>query len=328
MANKQQTGKVTIANIVSMVGVALLMVFTFIGYSFKSGGELGMDLLITVGIGGFTALMLWFLVRAKGAENNLDKWKVAEIITLVVYIAFTVYTSVWGGMMHFFVVNENKESIKSIANEDIQKIDQLFASYEEFETNAVARTKQGLSNATARNQKMTDSLKSFMTENAITAANYEYYVEQQQDYVVGSMFANTKSDYEDFKQNIMGVVNSWSVVRVPREAKNIEEYAKAYQQYFTEWSESATLPVIEFDQTLRKYTITEAKQVKTYTIDGGIESLKFRTAITEAEGFSILAIIVMIVINILILFNYIMAFRTRTIHVGKDTEVDGGRILM
>ena len=54
---------------------------------------------------------------------------------------------------------------------------------------------------------------------------------------------------------------------------------------------------------------------------------QFKQAITKADGFSIVAIVVAILIHTLILFNYIMAYRTRTIRVGKDTEEDGGRIL-
>ena len=105
MAKKQQAGRITIANIIAIVGIVLLLVFSFLGRSYMSGGELGFDIVIAVAITGFTAFLLWFLIKAKGAENNIDKWKKAELAALVVYIIFAIPASLFGGIMHFFVVN-------------------------------------------------------------------------------------------------------------------------------------------------------------------------------------------------------------------------------
>ena len=105
MEKKQDSSRITIANIVAMVGIVLLLVFSFIGHSYLSGGELGWDVMISVGITAFTAFLLWFLIKAKGAENQLDKWKIIEYVTLGVYILFAIPASLLGGVMHFFVIN-------------------------------------------------------------------------------------------------------------------------------------------------------------------------------------------------------------------------------
>lgn len=73
MEKKAKNGKVTIANVIAIVGVVLLMVFTFIGHSFMSGGELGMDIVVSVAITAFIAFLVWFMIKAKGAENELAK---------------------------------------------------------------------------------------------------------------------------------------------------------------------------------------------------------------------------------------------------------------
>lgn len=326
MAQKQ-TGKVTIANIVSMVGVALLTVFTFIGYSFKSGGEIGTDLLITAVIAGFTAFLLWFLIKAKGAENNLDKWIIAEILTLVVYVGIMVYTSAFGGIMHFFVINENKETVKEYAMSDIEKIENMFVQYEEFERNAVATTRQGLTNATQRNQYKTDSLQTFLTESQIDASSVETYADNEMNLVLGSTYELKREDFNNLIADIDANVNSWNILRIPMIANSIEEKAKGYQEELTRLSGETKLPIIEFNQTLKKYDIVAENQHAEFKVEGDIESLQFKQSIREANGFSITAIIVALLIHTLILFNYIMAYRTRTIHAGKDSEEDGGRIL-
>lgn len=126
MEKKAKNGKVTIANIIAIVGVVLLMVFTFIGHSFMSGGELGMDIVVSVAITAFIAFLVWFMIKAKGAENELAKWKKLEIATLVVYVVVAIPLSLYGGIMQFFIVNDNKERVKECAKDDLDRIDQMF----------------------------------------------------------------------------------------------------------------------------------------------------------------------------------------------------------
>ena len=105
MANKQTSNKITIANIVAMVGIVLLGIFTFMGHSYLSGGELAWDVIVSLAVVSVTSLLLWLLIRAKGAENELDKWKKTEYTTLGIYIIFAITTSIYCGTMHFFIVN-------------------------------------------------------------------------------------------------------------------------------------------------------------------------------------------------------------------------------
>lgn len=86
MANKQSSGRITIANIIAIVGVVLLLVFSFIGHSYMSGGEMGWDIVISVAITAFTAFLLWFLIKAKGAENQLGKWRKIEYATCLPFL--------------------------------------------------------------------------------------------------------------------------------------------------------------------------------------------------------------------------------------------------
>ena len=47
----------------------------------------------------------------------------------------------------------------------------------------------------------------------------------------------------------------------------------------------------------------------------------------EADGFSVTAILVVLLIHFLILLNYIVAYRTSTLGITKNSEEDGGLIL-
>ena len=77
---------------------------------------------------------------------------------------------------------------------------------------------------------------------------------------------------------------------------------------------------------IHKYDIT-GYQTSEFTIDGGIESLQLHTCTNGSQGFNIWGIIVAVAIHLVIIFNYLVIHRTRTLAVGTSNEEDGGRIL-
>lgn len=326
MATKQKTGRITIANIIAIVGLVLLLVFSFLGHAYMSGGELGWDIFISVSITAITALLLWFLIKAKGAENNLDKWKKAEYATLVIYILFAIPASLFGGIMHFFVVNDNKEEIKKYAHEDLQKIDDMFTKYRDYESAAISTTGLGLHNATMDGAVCDESLNKFMEDNHIShngesAKNFENI---QKNSLIGSGYETFYNNFTSQKNEIENMVNGWSVMQIPFKAKQIEDLAEAASKELTTLSNNAPLPNIYESESSGRFTIGE-KQSKSFSIEEG--DFEFRNALKNASGFSMVAIFLVLLIHVLILFNYIVAYRTSTIGIGKDMEEDGGRIL-
>lgn len=314
---------------IAVVGMVLLMVFTFLGYSYKSGGELGFSILISAGITAFTAFLLWLMIKAKGAENNLDKWKFVEVGAVLVYLAFAGYMAISGEIMHFFVVNNNKDHVKNSAKSDLDKIDQLFSEYIEYETQAIEMTRTGLLNSVQRRQVRDESLKEFMSENNIEPNNdaVNVFVDMQEYSLIGVGFQKYHENYKVIRQNIENVVDGWSVMQIPLKAAGIDDLAKQTERYLSSLSDGATLPVVVSDSQTKKYTITADDQARTFVVNGGIESFTFKKSINEAEGYSTMAIALVVIIHLLILFNYIVAYRTNIVRVGKDLEEDGGIIL-
>ena len=328
MANKQKTGRITIANIIAIVGLVLLLVFSFIGHSYMRGGELGWDIVISVAITAFTAFLLWFLIKAKGAENQLDKWRKIEYATLAVYVVFAIPASLMGGIMHFFVVNDNKENIKAYAKADLTKIDKMFNEYKEFESEAISRTGTGLRNATGPGQICDASLNKFMEENRIShtresANNFEMI---QRNALVGAGFESFYNAFRQEETEIENAVNSWSIIQIPLKAKMISDLAESAQKELNRLSKNAKLPIVTYDSGSRSYTLGE-NQAQKFEIEDSVESFEFKKALQSASGFSAIAIIVVLLIHVLILFNYFVAYRTSTLGISKHSEEDGGTIL-
>lgn len=320
MAKNKKAGRITIANIISIIGIVLLLVFSFLGRSYMSGGELGLDIVIALAITSISAFLLWFLIKAKGAENNIEKWKKAELATLVIYIVFAILASLFGGIMHFFVVNDNKEVIKEYAKADLNIIDDMFSEYKNFENEALALTGTGLSNAKKYGLLCDESLNSFMQEQSIITHESALSYEQiQRNTLIGERFEVYYSSFRSKRNEIEDAVNNWSVMQIPFKVKQIEDLANSASKYLTDLSNEAKLPVIENSGS--GFTIT-GYQVRNFSVD--TESFMFKKKLVEASGFSITALIVVLIIHFLILFNYIVAYRTDKIAVGRYSETDGG----
>jgi hypothetical protein len=328
MAKNQKSEKITIANLIAVVGIVLLLIFSYIGHSYMSGGEMGWDIVISVAITAFTAFLLWFLIKAKGAENNLNLWKKVEYVTLALYILFAVPASLFGGIMHFFVVNDNKENIKMYAEQDLDKIDKLFEDYKAFESEAVSRTGTGLQNATSSGHVCDEKLNNFFEENRIqhTKESAQNFETLQRNALIGSGFEKFYENFLQQRENIQSIVNGWSIIQIPMKSKQMSDLATSVQEELNKLSQNAKLPVITYNEYSGKYTLGE-NQTSKFNIAGGVESFQFKKAMQEAEGFSVTAILVVLLIHFLILFNYIVAYRTSTLGITKNAEEDGGIIL-
>lgn len=319
MAKKQKNKSknqdtITIANIIALVGLVLLLVFTFIGHSYMSGGELGWDILIAVVVTAVAGGLLWFMIKCKGAPNQLDKWKKIEIATLVCYIVLAIPASLFGGIMHFFVVNDHKDQIKGYAQQDIAQIDSLFSSYRTFEEEAIGKTKDGLTSAIGRPDVDPE------VRNIIkTREDMNSYVNTRKDRLLGVAYRAYEDSVKTMMNEFRGIVDNWSIIQIPFKAYNIEKTAEAVGSRLTNRSSEVKLPRIINGR------IGE-NQKKEFKIDP--TSLKFRKALQDARGFSWTALIVVLLIHLLILFNYFVARRTDVLQAGETKrEEDGGTLL-
>ncbi len=328
MATPKKKGSITVANVVSILGLAGLFIFAFFGRSYMSGGELTSDIIISAVITLVAALLLWFMVKAKGAENNLKNWKIAEFSTLAVYIIAVIPCTLLLGVMHFFVVNEQKDTLKEYAEEDLQKIEVLIENYKNFENNALITTAQGLSNAVGIGQVCDEKLNRFFDENGISHSQIgvDSYIETQTTELVSVGLETIGNSILEGCNKVRAVVESWNWMQIPFQAKRIEELAAEASSSLTDMSQSAKLPRLALLEN-GMHTITQDNQTSTFEIEGGVESFKFRKNIMEAQGFSVMALVVVLLLHIAILFSYIFAYRTSVVTVGKGYEEDGGSVL-
>lgn len=318
MSSQKKQGKITIANLVAVVGFVLLLLFTYFGQSYLSGGEIGMDITISLIITGMFAFLLWMMIKAKGAENSLGAWKIVEFTTLGIYVVCIVLSVFFSGITHFFVVNSQKDDIKQCAFNDLAQIDSAFASYENFVEQSISKTAEGIRVAEGREQD--DALRHWL-ENHNDADNYSQI---QHNKLVGRTYQTFKSDCEAKSSEIKNAVKNWSVLRIPSRARMIEELGTSVAEELQKMLDGADLPKIDHNEA---YTYTMKGSWKDNYTPKTEMTYTFRQALSDTKGFSIIALLIVLLIHTLILFNYVVAYRTSTVKIGREINEDGGRVL-
>ena len=87
--------KVTIANFVTVLGLALTAFFVFCGHSLQNyESNIGTTIIVALGFVIATSLVLWLMVYAKGVEDNFKKWRVVEIGASLVFVVIIFFSGV------------------------------------------------------------------------------------------------------------------------------------------------------------------------------------------------------------------------------------------
>ena len=140
-------------------------------------------------------------------------------------------------------------------------------------------------------------------------------------------FANYKTQQEYFlaqKRIIKNVVESWSVMQIPTKAKLIEDLSTKIIGQLNSLRDNGKFPNIGYNANSGVFTLEGYHEIPEVKLT---QELKFHNQLKSASGFSVTALLVVLGIHLLVLFNYIMAYRTSTIGISKETEDDGGIIL-
>lgn len=345
MAQKKNSDRITIANIISMIGIVLLLVFTYLGGIYTNRGSMGTSIVIAIAVTAFNGLLLWFMCKAKGAENYLQKWIIAEVAVVVVYIISAIGTTMFCGIPQFFAVNANSDDITNYARNDVAKIDSLFSSFESFENASLGSYKEGLKNAKQDGiNKFTDSLKNHLGRHRfldnLTNERIDAEIDARKNAVImGKTYQKLKIKKDKLVGEInSSIIDSWNIMTIPTVTNNIFEFADEAEQTLTELSQEGDLAEITKTEhsiyNRRGRIIGKSHKwdiVSYYTsefkITGGKESLLLHNCINGTHGFSIVGVIVAVLIHIIIMFNYIVVHRTRTLSIGKFEKEDGGIIL-
>ncbi len=240
-------------------------------------------------------LLLWLLIKAKGAEEDVRKWRMFEWGLLVVYVAVAIVPV--SPFMRFFYITSQTENLQSVAMEELNAVKQLYISYNHQQ-------------------------EKFLTEA----------VEQIQNYRASSQYARVNDELYEYVEAIGDDVEMWAdkaekVIQMPKQSKEVLDMEERIES----WN-LLQLPVLAEDlqrlvddawsglgKKIKQYganqklipVIGGGGPGTLYRLDGYAEfdlgtkpQPKLLHQLKEADGSTVLGWILYIILHVMVLLNY------------------------
>ena len=304
MAQNKSNG-ISLANIIATIGIVILLVFLFLGY-FYSGDNLGIAIL---------------KASAWTADADLIKWRVIEGILLFLYIVIAVLSS--NKVARFATIYASSDELKTAATEDIRLIRQGIETFQATENAALTNTITGLE--LASQGEVSDSLMEFVNANGfeLTTASIANFKDKWQDRIENVTDQSQSSFYDAWDEELERCteqIQGWSVLKIPEAVATMKDLAPQVTAKLEEISAGLPFPVI-YKNEADVSDIVKNHEANAYPI-----AATFANRFIDMSSYSIIGIIICIVIHVMILFNYLVAYRTKRnrIKTNKNIPVNDG----
>lgn len=290
--NKQN--KITIADLVSVLGVAALWFVTFLGAYFKKGGEMSMPLIRSIIIAVSAGLVCFMAKQCKQTEaSNKSGWLYLEIAMLVLYVGMALFGSKYA--LHFFSVNSDRDALKVMCNDDCDAINAFIDNYVTLAETAKEKVKNKLANPSEEWKNWAKSQGVTLNRNGInTFVDVTLQNELLDDTEVDRVY------WKDCVEDVRSSVDHWSLLRVPGAAKDLKEIGEDVSHNL----------IGRFNR----------REMPDLALEGDIESTQFYTSIIEGKELTLVGILLTVLIHFLVLFDYLVSPRPGSTRIKKRFE--------
>lgn len=300
---KKKEGDISFANIIALIGLAIIGVLTYMGAMFRStdgrpAGAIFYALIVVAVLGGLLILM----IKAKTAKKNTDKWMLVEWGTLVVYVVAAIFLA--GPFQHFFYIMGEKNALKEQANKEIREVRNFVNTYNSEVERAVNKTAEDFSNYKASHQDPAISPKLAKYVNDV-ASNVDSWREKAL-----KIMSFTGSGQLD---RLEDEINAWNIMQLSQAAMQLKE------------NETVTWQAVErkiVNGRNENGLIPEVKGggANPYYLDGYVDfnlpekpQARFTQMVQTGKGQTVVGWGVYIILNLLVILNLAVVRRSNYI---------------
>ena len=327
--------RVSPANLLAIIGLAGIGVLTFFGVVFQSedgqpGGPIIKAAALTAGLG----LLIILMVRAKTTEDDFNMWRVTEWVCLGAYLV--VAALFYKPTLQFFHVVQHKEEFQTMAMKEMEQMDSLCTIYSIKEMGLVNEAADMIESYLSNEQSeygVEDDGGLFAyidkKETRITAVISAQPYGANEDADVSDAY-NQLQKYEDYKKDtvLMEKISRWNLLDLADIAIKMKDLSS------TEWTkldnhikENEKIGIIP-SITRSENGIYVLKGVVNHNIGSkpGVSPFyeKFREPVTSNN----VGWIVYVVLNIMVLLNYLLVRRSPIVQIRKDKRDDDGGLVL
>ncbi len=261
----------------------------------KPAGAILGAVALTAGLG----LLLFMSIKAKGAEDNPDKWRYVEWACLIAYIVVAVLFA--APFQRFFYVLNEKDTMQKQARQEIKAIKNLHQQYEfqqkKFLTEAV---EQILNYRDSRQEDKVDP------ELAAYVAGVGSNVESWEKKASAIVKLRPDAELVEIENKIEG----WNLMQLSTVAAELE--AKDSLAWTT-----LEKKIMNYEKTNKLIPVIGGGGGYPYSFKGYAKfdlgtkpEAKFAKMLRESDGNSVLGWIIYVLLNLCVLFNYAVASRS------------------
>lgn len=310
---KKDSGNISIANIIALIGFAGIGVITFFGILIHSSdGAPGSAIIGSIALLAGLCFLLVMSIKAKSAKDNPDKWRYVEWGCLVLYIVVAACSST--PFQRFFYIITEKSTLQTLARQEVNAIKKMRESYESqqeiFLTDAVEQIKNY--NASKQNSSIYNN----------ELAEYAKGVGPDVDRWKEKATTIVKLQPDTKLSDIAGEIDAWNIMNLASLAAKLEEKDK-------EAWRSVEKQIREYGENNKLIPVITGGGARPYCWDGYASfdlgtppEPKFANSLRSANGNTILGWVIYIVLNLFVLLNYVVTSRSRFVGptIGKETS--------
>ena len=318
----KNNNKITIANVIALAALAGLGVVSFFGALLHSpdgspGGPLMGAICIVLGL----AFLLFLGIYAKGAESNAEKWRFVEWGCLALYIVVALLTA--KPFLRFFYVNSQKTELKNQATSELQAIQNIYKNYNKQCEQSMTLAKEQIANYMLSGYKgANDSLKQYVLQRVFGGKEVDKDKQLNSWYDKG-LQAVKKEDNSQL-DSLNTLISNWSIMQLNNIAQQL-----ALQDTTVLATLNKKIESCNNNQELIP-NITGSK-TEPYKLDGFVKfdlgqspQPKFAEMLSKADGNTIGGWVIYAILHLLVLFNLLVAPRSKDVNPIKGNRNTGG----
>ena len=311
---EKKNGNISIANIIAIIGLAGLGVITFFGILLHSSDGKPANAIIgaialILGLG----FLLFMSIKAKSAEDNPDKWRYVEWGCLAVYVVVAILFAT--PFQRFFYIFSEKDIIQSQARQEIIAIKKLYQEYDHQQKKFLNEATEQIQNYIASGQQkiIKDDLYTYIEG---IGSNIDGWVAK------ASAIVKFSGDKE--LTDIENKIEEWNIMQLSSIALDLEKKdSEAWEMLETK--------IRKYGDQNKLIPVISGGGGHPYKLDGYAkfnlgEKPKplFAQMLRYSDGNTALGWILYIILNLLILLNYVVAPRTGFVGPTNRKTPSGG----
>lgn len=314
MSQKKNTGNISIANIIALMGLAGIGVITFFGMLLhssdgKPAGAIIGAIALVAGLG----FLLFMSLKAKGAEDNPDKWKYVEWACLALYVVVAIIFA--PPFQRFFYIIGEKEDLQAQARQEVAAINTMYQDYNRQQKKFMDEAVEQIQNYIASGQKknLNDDLAQYVDG---IGSNIDGWASKAS----GIVKLNTDKQLIDIEDRI----EAWNYMQLASIATDLE--AKDAEA----WN-AVESKIKKYEEQNKLIPVINGGGGQPYKLDGFAKfelgeqpEAVFARQLRNSDGNTVLGWIIYIVLNLMVLLNYVVASRADFVGPTRGKSIAGG----